>query len=141
MVRTAYSGHIGSLGKTQVLNRPFARTNSYFCSFVPQSIFYWNTLDSSIVCASSVNAFYKYLHSTSLVQFMDHVQYQPLLLFTCILVFNDKTIIEKKKTQQPHYNVMHNYLLRGIYTVAEEKAVWGSTLFDYQADTCWVMSK
>ena len=24
-----------------VLNRPFARTNSYFYSFVPQSIFYW----------------------------------------------------------------------------------------------------
>ena len=50
-----------------VLNRPFARTNSYFYSFVPQSIFYWNALDSSIVCATSVNAFYKYLHSTSLV--------------------------------------------------------------------------
>ena len=50
-----------------VLNRPFARTNSYFYSFVPQSIFYWNALDSSIVCTTSVNAFYKYLHSTSLV--------------------------------------------------------------------------
>ena len=50
-----------------VLNHPFARTNSYFHSFVPQSIFYWNALDSSIVCATSVNAFYKYLHSTSLV--------------------------------------------------------------------------
>ena len=49
-----------------VLNRPFARTNSYF---VPQTIFHWNKLDSSIVCASSVHAFNRYLHvhSTSLV--------------------------------------------------------------------------
>ena len=46
-----------------VLNRPFARTNSSFYSFVPQSIFYWNKLYSSIlqVCASSLHAFYKYL--------------------------------------------------------------------------------
>ena len=48
-----------------VLNCPIARTNSYFYSFVPQSRI--NYLNSSIVCASSVNAFYKYLHSTSLV--------------------------------------------------------------------------
>ena len=52
-----------------VLNRPFARTNSYFYSFVPQTMFHWNKLDSSIVCASSVHAFNRYLHvhSTSLV--------------------------------------------------------------------------
>ena len=29
-------------------------------------------------------------------QFMDHVWYQPLLVYTCILVFNDKLIIGKK---------------------------------------------
>ena len=48
------------------LNRPFTRTNSYFYSFVPQTIFHWNKLD--IVCASSVHAFNRYLHvhSTSL---------------------------------------------------------------------------
>ena len=39
------------------LNRPFAGNNSYFYSFVSQTIFHWNTLDSSIVCASSVHAF------------------------------------------------------------------------------------
>ena len=52
-----------------VLNRAFASTNSYFYSFVPQSIFYWNVLDSSIVCATSVNAFYKVstFYLTSLV--------------------------------------------------------------------------
>ena len=35
-----------------VLNCPFART---IYSFVHQSIFYWNKLDASIVCASSVH--------------------------------------------------------------------------------------
>ena len=37
-----------------VLNRPFARTNSYFYSFVPYTI---SLLDSSFVCAPSVSAF------------------------------------------------------------------------------------
>ena len=52
-----------------VLNRPFTRTNSHFYSFVPQSIFHWNKLDLSIVCASFVYASNRYLHahSTSLV--------------------------------------------------------------------------
>ena len=36
-----------------VLNRPFARTKSYFYSFVPHTISLWNNLDSSFVCAPS----------------------------------------------------------------------------------------
>ena len=45
-----------------VLNRPFAHTNSYFYSFVPYTISFWNNLDSSLVCASSVSAFKCNLH-------------------------------------------------------------------------------
>ena len=45
-----------------VLNHPFARTNSYFYSFVPQTIFHCNRLDSSIVCTTSVHAFNRCLH-------------------------------------------------------------------------------
>ena len=33
-----------------VLNCPFTRTNSYFYLLVPQTIFHWNKLDSSIYC-------------------------------------------------------------------------------------------
>ena len=49
-----------------VLNRPFARTNTYFYSFVPHSIYFWNNLDSSFVCSSSLSAFKTKLCSTSL---------------------------------------------------------------------------
>ena len=45
-----------------VLNRPFARTNSYFYSFVPHTISIWNNLDSSLVCAS-LSSFQNKLHS------------------------------------------------------------------------------
>ena len=50
-----------------VLNRPFARTNSYFYSFVPYTISLWNNLDSSFVCAPSVSAFKNNLQLTSLM--------------------------------------------------------------------------
>ena len=60
-----------------VLNRPFARTNSYFYSFVPYTISLWNNLDSSFVCAPSVSAFKNNLQLTSLnvVYIRDHVLY------------------------------------------------------------------
>ena len=45
-----------------VLNCFFAYTNSYFYSFVPYTISFWNNLDSSLVCASSVSAFKGNLH-------------------------------------------------------------------------------
>ena len=45
-----------------VLNRPFAHMNSYFYSFVPYTISFWNNLDSSLVSASSVSAFKCNLH-------------------------------------------------------------------------------
>ena len=44
-----------------VLNRPFARTNSYFYSFVPHTISIWNNLDSSVICAS-LSSFRNKLH-------------------------------------------------------------------------------
>ena len=50
-----------------VLNCPFARTNSYFYSFVPYTISLWNNLDSSFVCAPSVSAFKNNLQLTSLM--------------------------------------------------------------------------
>ena len=40
-----------------VFNRPFARTSTYFYSSVLHSISFWNNLDSSFVCSSSVSAF------------------------------------------------------------------------------------
>ena len=48
-----------------VLNRPFARTNSYFYSFVPHTISIWNNLDSSVICAS-LSSFRNKLHSVLL---------------------------------------------------------------------------
>ena len=50
-----------------VLNRPFARTNSNFYSFVPYTISLWNNLDSSFVCAPSVSAFKNNLQLSSLM--------------------------------------------------------------------------
>ena len=50
-----------------VFNRPFARTNSYFYSFVPYTISLWNNLDSSLVCASSISSFKRKLRSFSLM--------------------------------------------------------------------------
>ena len=43
-----------------------ARTNTYFYSFVPHSISFWNNLDPSFVCSSSVSAFKAMLCSISL---------------------------------------------------------------------------
>ena len=49
-----------------VLNRPFARTNSHFYSFVPHTISIWNDLDSSVICAS-LSSFRNKLHSVLLM--------------------------------------------------------------------------
>ena len=40
-----------------VPNCLFARTNTYFYTFVPHSISFWNNLDPSLVCSSFVSAF------------------------------------------------------------------------------------
>ena len=58
-LRTSLSHHVPH---NLVLNHPFARINSYFYSFVPHTTSYWNNLDSSIVCASSLRAFKNSLH-------------------------------------------------------------------------------
>ena len=47
-----------------VLNRPFARTNSYLYSFVPHTISIWN---NSFVCAPSLSSFKSKLHSVLLM--------------------------------------------------------------------------
>ena len=36
---------------------PFSRTNSYFHSFVPNTIYMWNMLDMSVVSAPSLHHF------------------------------------------------------------------------------------
>ena len=48
-----------------VLNRPFARTNSYFYSFLPHTISIWNNLEFSLVCAPSLSSFRNKLHCLS----------------------------------------------------------------------------
>lgn len=44
------------------LTQPFARTNSYFYSFVPYTISIWNSLPAEAVSLSSINSFKSYLH-------------------------------------------------------------------------------
>ena len=39
------------------LNQPFARTNSYYCSFLLHTILHWNSLPSPVVCATSIREF------------------------------------------------------------------------------------
>ena len=58
-----------------VLKRPFARTNSYFDSFVPPTIFHWNRLDSSIVCAyKSEHLFIEDTRHAASVIYMQNIQ-------------------------------------------------------------------
>ena len=37
--------------------QPFARTNSYYNSFLPHAIFHWNSLPNPVVCAISIREF------------------------------------------------------------------------------------
>ena len=53
-----------------VLSHPFARTNTYIYSFVPHSIYFWNNLDSSFVCSSSVSASYILPHYCNFLTFV-----------------------------------------------------------------------
>ena len=39
------------------LNQPFARTNSYYNSFLPHAIFHWNSLPNPVLCATSIREF------------------------------------------------------------------------------------
>ena len=39
------------------LSQPFARTNSYFYSFVPHTVSLWNSLPSEILSLPSLNSF------------------------------------------------------------------------------------
>ena len=51
-----------------MLTHPFARTNSYFYSFVPHSILQWNNLPEHVISSSSIHSFKEslmhYLNST-----------------------------------------------------------------------------
>ena len=44
-----------------ILNQPFAHTDSYFYSFVPQTLSYWNKLNPTLVTCPSLSAFKHHL--------------------------------------------------------------------------------
>jgi len=50
-----------------MLTHPFARTNSYFYSFVPHSILQWNNLPEHVVSSSSMHSF-----KESLMHYLNH---------------------------------------------------------------------
>jgi hypothetical protein len=51
------AAHSERLARTDTLRCPFARTNSFYNSFVPSSIAAWNALDDTQVCTTSLSSF------------------------------------------------------------------------------------
>ena len=55
--------HSERLARTDIVHRPFARTNYFYNSFVPSSIAAWNALEDVQVCTNSLSSFKRLLHS------------------------------------------------------------------------------
>ena len=50
------------VNRSFLLTQPFARSNSYFYSFIPNVISVWNSLPESVVCVPSLSVFKQPLH-------------------------------------------------------------------------------
>ena len=72
------------------LSQPFARTNSYFYSFVPHTISIWNRLPAEAVSLSSISSFKTYLYVVILffkyLCFISYSFYVILFLWIHIII-------------------------------------------------------